>query len=257
MDIEWLNRLRRFELEKALILVPVAKGKFWLEVGAGTGYQAKLIQDRGFGVRAIDVGSSSYRHWRQFPVEDYDGVTVPARDGEFDVVFSSNVLEHIPHIDSFLRGEMKRVLRDEGIAIHIVPSASWRFWTSVTHYLDVPRRLWRYIRKTVGHRSDLTTMDASNDQRTRSISERVVGILFPCRHGERGGSLSELYLFSRLGWRQLFESTGWFVVDRISSGIFYTGVGVLGRALPINIRQRLARFLGSSTHIYVLRKARK
>ena len=50
----------------------------------------------------------------------YDGVKLPFNDNEFDVVLSSEVMEHVPDPEKFL-SEIYRVLRDGGVAIITVP----------------------------------------------------------------------------------------------------------------------------------------
>jgi 2-polyprenyl-3-methyl-5-hydroxy-6-metoxy-1,4-benzoquinol methylase len=67
-----------------------------LEFGAGTGKQALELQRRGFRVTAIEMLTSNYAEHRVFPILDYDGATIPLADASVDVVYSSNVLEHIP-----------------------------------------------------------------------------------------------------------------------------------------------------------------
>ena len=119
-----LKRIREYELELVIPLMP--PGSSVLEIGAGAGWQSKLLAEYGLGVEAIDVEDSRYESQRIWPVLIYDGENIPFPDSHFDVVFSSNVLEHIKQVDQFL-DEIKRVLKPDGIAVHIVPSTSWRF----------------------------------------------------------------------------------------------------------------------------------
>lgn len=73
------------------------------------------VAEAGFDVSGIDIPSSNLKDDRIWPVTDYDGKNIP-----FDIVFSSNVLEHIPHIYDF-QGEIERVLKPGSIVIHILP----------------------------------------------------------------------------------------------------------------------------------------
>src|SRR5436309_261412 len=97
-SIEFLHTIREHEIE--MISKHFAPGARILEIGGGTGYQAKLLADRGFKVATIDVGTSNYKDERVFPVTEYDGKVFPFPDATFDVVFSSNVLEHIADLAS-------------------------------------------------------------------------------------------------------------------------------------------------------------
>lgn len=207
-----LEAIRVHEVESAIPLMP-ANSRV-LEIGAGSGWQARALAQHGFNVEAIDLATSIYASSRVWPVTDYDGVSVPFAKGTFDVVFSSSTLEHIPHLRAF-QSEMKRVLKPRGIAVHIVPSASWRFWTSLTHLL-------RYL-------------------------------TLPVVHGEHATNVfSEAVIFRRRFWEKLFSDTGWDVQLHQRGGLFYTGCCIADHRLSIGLRRRLSKWLGSSVHIFVL-----
>ena len=80
---------------------------------------------------AIDLATSNYAHDRLFPVQDYDGRRIPLADRSVDVIFSSNVLEHVDNFDE-ISAEFRRVLKPEGFAIHVLPTTAWRFWSFVS-----------------------------------------------------------------------------------------------------------------------------
>lgn len=52
----------------------------------------------GGGVYSIDLPECVDAEKPYFPVRPYDGLRVPFADEVFDIVFSSHVLEHIPHL---------------------------------------------------------------------------------------------------------------------------------------------------------------
>ncbi len=213
-SLQHLESIRRFELEFARHAFGHS-GRL-LEIGAGTGWQAKALQAQGFEVDAIDLSSSNYKEHRVFPVVDYDGHRIPFGDDSFDVVFSSNVLEHIPHLEEF-QTELHRVLKPGGVAVHIVPSSSWRFWTNITHIL----KSWK----------------------------------IPDIHGEHAANaLTEIMVFRKSWWRQLYEKTGWQVVNVMPCPIFYTGRALMGKRISIPARHRISRILGGSSSLFVLRE---
>lgn len=247
MDYAFLSEIRARELQRVLEVLPTG-GKL-LEIGAGAGWQAKALSDAGFEVTAIDIESGGYEEQRVWPVKSYDGVKIPFPDSSFDIVFSSNVLEHIPHGEEF-QSEIRRVLRPQGRAVHVLPTATWRFWTSLAHYAFLGR-----LGVAILHRSDKDPLEgAIKRARRRSLRQKLRRALFPARHGEVGNTVSELYLFSRLRWRPLFERTGWKLDEVYPVGLFYTGYMVAGPSCGIRTRQLLSRALGSSGLIYVLRK---
>jgi len=91
------------------------KQYFWpgikvLEIGGGNGYQASLIAALGAYVESIDVVVSPAGGEAFYPVRIYDGITLPFSADSFDLIFSSNVLEHVSHLDQML-AEFHRVLK--------------------------------------------------------------------------------------------------------------------------------------------------
>jgi SAM-dependent methyltransferase len=246
-DIEWINALRRAEIEEVLDRLPELAGDL-LEIGGGSGQQALLLSERGFRVTSIDLASSEYRAGRVFPVQDYDGRHIPFPDASFDVIFSSNTLEHIAHLDDF-EGEMLRVLRSSGRAVHILPTEHWRLWTWVTHYPGVVNWLWRLRRR--GERA-MTGPDRPGVSRGSLLRKGLV----PPRHGERGNTLTEYRYFRRRWWSTHFERCGWRIVKSFDLGLFYTGYMLAHHRLPLTARRRLARLLGAACRCFVLVKER-
>jgi SAM-dependent methyltransferase len=256
MDLDFVRGLRQAELDLALTETAARKptGSSLVEIGGGGGWQAKLLSEAGYRVRSFDLAGSQFSTQRVFPIEDYDGHRIPAADAAFDIVFSSNVLEHIPHVHAF-QAELHRVLRPDGIAVHLLPTASWRLWTLLAHYPWLVKAVAEAFRATRGgRRSDDAQVVARAAQR-RSKAQLVSRILLSPRHGEAGNAFSEVWHFSRYRWTPLFEETGWRVVSRGSNGLFYTGYSVLGWQLSLAAPRRLSHLLGASCHIYVLEKA--
>ena len=66
---------------------------------------------------SIDIAGSDYENGGYFPVQIYDGSTIPYPDSTFDFVFSCNVLEHVAQRDKLL-AEIRRVLKPGGLFVH-------------------------------------------------------------------------------------------------------------------------------------------
>ena len=255
MDLDFVRGLRQAELDLALTEIASRKptGSSIVEIGGGGGWQVGMLTEAGFRVRSFDLAGSQFSANRTFAIEDYDGHRIPAADASFDIAFSSNVLEHIPHVRAF-QAELHRVLKPDGIAVHLLPTASWRVWTLLAHYPWLVKAGAEAFRATRGdRRSDDAHVVARAAQR-RSRTQLVSRILLSPRHGEAGNAVSEIWHFSRHRWTPLFEETGWRVVSRGTNGLFYTGYSVLGWQLSLTARRRLSHLLGASCHMYVLEK---
>jgi SAM-dependent methyltransferase len=229
-----LHFIRAYEI--AQLATRLKPGSYILEVGAGTGYQAKALSDRGFRVVAIDLPQSKYSDRRVFPVADYDGKTLPFPDRTFDIVFTSNVLEHVSSLERLL-AETRRVLKPHGYCIHAMPTVTWRVWSSLSGYIDLPPYL-------------LAVMSGHLRPGWRGFGKMVLGHLIPRSHGKVHPLFVELWTFSRMYWIKKFEKNGFQVVRAEPMRLFYTGWSVLGSSLSLRRRERLANFLGSSCTLY-------
>lgn len=266
MNLTYLESIRLSELESVLTVIKSEKpgSNNILEIGAGTGFQAKKLSENGYTVEAIDFEDSNYpenRIWRNYsenrvwPILNYDGEHIPFPNSNFDIVFSSNVLEHIFNLSKF-QDEIKRVLKLDGIVIHGVPSGTWRFWTNVAHYAYKFKTIFNVICKKVS--SKKSQLCNSLEIKTNRLSK--IGLLkklmFPSRHGKTGTALSEMLYFSKHNWYAIFTRSEWEVKKYLPNRLFYTGYAVLGSALPIQLRKYLSYFLGSSCHFFVLTKGK-
>jgi ubiquinone/menaquinone biosynthesis C-methylase UbiE len=240
-----LHFIREHEIE--LLAGYLRKGSRVLELGAGTGYQAQALTQRGFEVEAIDLPESRLSLSRVFPVTDYDGKAIPFPDASFDIVFSSNVLEHIRDLGPML-GETTRVLKPGGYAIHAMPSPFWRFWTTVAGPLDWPLFLMASLTGNTGE-----PRRARQESLAFRLAKGTVARFVPLRHGEKGNAMTELVTFSKRAWVRAFERHGFEVIAAEPMNTFYTGWFLLGRRWPMQARQRAARLLGSACWVYHVR----
>jgi SAM-dependent methyltransferase len=229
----FLSVIRSAEIDILSRLLP--PGAHMLDIGAGTGQQSRMFSERGFTVEAIDVEASNYAEEREFPIQNYDGTSIPFPDRHFDVVYTSNLLEHLQDLAS-MHDEIARVLKPDGFALHAMPTHSWRFWTSVSSIPD-------------------SFLYAMNETSWAGIRRRLVFPYIQERHGERGNILTEFFYFHPAWWRRNFRQNGYVILEDRPIGLFYTGNCVLSEIVPINTRKRLSSILGSAAHIYMVRPA--
>ena len=134
---DWLRHVRWREFEAAQIKLDGRKFQRALEIGSGTGIQAEWLAEFCDELFCSDV---SRKRWDSRPNR-----TIPANtsfltldatdlsrfpDQYFDLVWSSNVLEHVEAIGQCL-AETHRVLRPSGIGVHSMPSRYWKFVRSM------------------------------------------------------------------------------------------------------------------------------
>lgn len=126
-------------------------GAHVLDVGGGPGYWADAFADAGARYTPLDADAGELALHGRTPLPGTvigDGQSLPFKDGAFDLVYSSNVGEHVP--DPWRMGdEMLRVCRPGGIVFY-----SYTLWygpwggheTAPWHYLNGRYAAQRYER---------------------------------------------------------------------------------------------------------------
>lgn len=242
--MDHLSAIRRYELDTVLCDFPTA-GSRVIEIGGGTGWQARILSDHGYRVDSVDIHHPAGETF--FPVQLYDGFILPFPDNCFDVVFSSNVLEHVTDLDRLMR-EMIRILKPGGKMIHVLPTTGWRIWTSLAHYPFLLKYVASAGRVTMTTQVRPTVLGTLQ---RRGWVGTLRSVLIPPPHGTSSSSFSELFAFSAHRWKQTFYTAGLDVVRYKECGLFYTGHSLFPQ-IGIRGRQRIARALGSSSALYEL-----
>lgn len=242
----YLERIRGAELE-------VIKDLFEpdacvLEIGGGNGYQASVISSWGCKIVSLDLPRRTPHKPEYFQVQSYDGTKIPFPNKSFDIVFSSNVLEHIPATQlSVLFEEFHRVMKNDGKLIHLLPSTSWRVWTILFYYPYLIKKMMARL---------LTPRKAESNQsgeksKSANLSYLARHIWFVAPHGAYPNALSELYFYSRVRWMKLFESKRFRVQDILTNKLFYTGYQLMPGA-SLRLRRVLSYLLRPSCYVYLL-----
>lgn len=108
--------------------LPFARDGYVLDAGSGTGYGACYLADHGARfVEAVDLSPKAIAFSREhfprpnlrFQVMDLEKIT-GFRDRQFDLVFSSNALEHLLDVPAFFRSAW-RLLKPDGALVVAVP----------------------------------------------------------------------------------------------------------------------------------------
>jgi 2-polyprenyl-3-methyl-5-hydroxy-6-metoxy-1,4-benzoquinol methylase len=108
---------------------PCCLGRDVLDAGSGAGYGAAYLADAGArSVLGVDVSADavgfSQGHFQRpnlrFEALDLAALDVGLGEQRFDLIFSSNVLEHLPDVAAFLRAA-HGLLREGGAMIVAVP----------------------------------------------------------------------------------------------------------------------------------------
>lgn len=150
--------------------VTLRTGMRILDLGCGEGNTVRALRDAGFDALGCDVTLYPTPKARELidaglikaiPMDPYG---LPFGDAEFDLILSSEVLEHVMNYDSFV-AESHRVLRPEGLSLHIFPGR----WTPVEMHTYVPLASvyrnypWLRLWSTLGIRNEYQAGKAAGE----------------------------------------------------------------------------------------------
>jgi SAM-dependent methyltransferase len=112
-------------------LAKYARGGKFLDVGCNGGFMAEAAREAGFDAVGLDIDAVSIGYAREhYPANDYFIGTVEAftdqNSDHFDLIYSSEVIEHIPDVRSFCWA-ISSLLKPNGILFVTTPDIThWR-----------------------------------------------------------------------------------------------------------------------------------
>ena len=121
----------------ALGLVPPGRGRSALDVGARHGHQTRWLRERGYEVTSIDV-QACFDGCIQVDANE----RLPFDDGQFDLVWCSEVIEHLKDPERSL-AELRRVTRPGGDLILTTPNSYALLFRAIALLGLTPQRIQR------------------------------------------------------------------------------------------------------------------
>lgn len=201
-----------------------------LELGAGDTWQSRLLADYTKALISTDfdprIASQASADGIEYRVCDAERVDLEFPPESFDLVFSSNMLEHLPRPDLALSGVAK-ILKPDGVTIHVLPTPLWKLSQMTLH---VPQMIARAIERLSegGPRSlasglrpgtvpDPAVKDIipNNPKTTRAQRTILTRLLWPEPHGVSRSNAAEFRAFSRRRWVDTFSRAGLEVIEII------------------------------------------
>lgn len=120
-----------------------------LDIGCRDGYWSEKLKERGYEVSAVDI-EPHYSGAITHNVEN----GLPYPDGTFDLVWCTEVIEHL-YKPEFLLEEINRVLKPDGMAILTTPNSGVWFYYIVRLWGWTPQKLQNSDHKQFFKEKDL------------------------------------------------------------------------------------------------------
>ena len=240
----WIEFIRNQELLSIKKHLLDSKAKKILEIGGKDGYLARILADWGFEVISIDINPSS----TYFDVKEMNATMLEFKSDSFDLVFSSHVIAHIKD-KNLLFKEINRVLKNDGLIIHVVPSNWWSLITNFWHYVLLLRLLYKKIKSKSNSKEDLENndKDVSNHKKNR-----LKNLLFFHPLGTEKYFIIEIFKFSKKNWAKMFASYGYAIHNELNGPLVYSGYSIF-KNQGYKIRKWFAHVFPSS-YIFVIKK---
>lgn len=121
------------------LLTESLQGKKLLDAGCGTGWFSQKAVERGAITYSMDLGDKLLAQVKkkcQSNLIKGSVLSIPFEDNFFDVVISSEVIEHTPDPLKAI-SEFRRVLKPGGILVVTTPNRRWKFSLMIANLLNV------------------------------------------------------------------------------------------------------------------------
>ena len=248
----WHHFLRLRDLRQIFAEIPLDGISRVLELGAGDGVQTTVLRGMFPEVTPVDIAPSG-------DVEGMiiaDAADLPFENDSFDLIFSSNVLEHVEQLDVAF-DEMKRVLAPGGMMIHSMPTGTWKIvqllLRPIASAMKIVRRLLPGVPSGAGRAQEGSHGSLGGvRQKRRSLLQKLFGLVIPTVHGNSGNHLSEFFQFRPKWWKRRFDEAGLECVQ--SSPLFLHSPYDLLPYRFLGVRDLLGRAGLASVDVFWLRE---
>jgi SAM-dependent methyltransferase len=201
----------------------LARNKRVLDVGSGSGYGSDFLSKNAAQVLGLDASETAIKFSRdQYKQENlvYEiadlGKPLSLQDSSFELVFSSNVFEHVQNID-LLASECARVMAPDGFTVVAVPpicseAAMAADMQNQFHVHHIPPTAWeakllRFFHRVTCHAHTDGPKFPTSEDRWKEISRppdqvtiRDTDFEFPemtaAEMSQKGGSITAVFVCS-------------------------------------------------------------
>ena len=250
---EYTHKYKKKELGAVFSRCPERLFPMALELGAGDGFQATLLTRYVSKLISTELNPDILKNKNTESIEyrvcDAEEAVNMFDKKQFDLIFSSNLLEHLHDPSRALSG-IHGLLKDDGVTIHIMPNPFWKFCHLLLYILN--RCFIAFERIAKKGRFAGAPEEGSRSEK-RNTRRPLIHRMFTLKpHGASDGNIREFFAFTKSRWKKEFEKAGLELI-RIAKGPVHSGYG-FGLDCLRDIMERIGF---SSEYIYVAIKKRQ
>lgn len=252
---DWQNYLHNLRFKEIQLIKKYLDQNYEkiLEIGAGDGYQSQLLKDYCKELYCTEL--NEFRLKKSDPEINYlicdaENLEKYFSPNTFDLIFSSNLFEHLPNPELALRG-IKKILKADGLSINIMPNPFFALSIILLHYPNLLiTKFEKLVNRIISKEKNLVNRHSmeNNIKVKRNNSWLRKLLILPKPHGISDSFFAEARRFSKRAWIKLIKKEG-FEVEKIIKGPVYSGYGF--GLKPIT---KFLEFFGiTSEYIYILK----
>jgi len=238
-----------------------------LEIGCGNAFNSVMLSEHAKRTVATDIPQkNSETHSigldkaeqliKRLDIRNVDLVPcvseqLPFPDRTFDTVFSFYVLEHVMSKQKSLT-EIRRVLKDDGMVVSIVPNFVERIFNGISQYMYMTKRLFFYMGNKISGRKEKKPPSSDTAVKLNAVNSRDMTVSrfreiypnfpFPEPHGNYKSAVQELFQHMPVRWIELFKENGFSIENVFTTVIVPWGLFELcGAYAPLNIYRAIPR----------------
>jgi len=249
--VEWLNKIRSIEFD--IIFNKNINKRFHraLDLGAGEGFSSYRLNSISNFVFATDYNKSRLARIRSNQINRIvcDAEHLCFKKKQFDLVFSSNLLEHVLHPNQVLKN-IYEILSDDGFVVITVPNRIWKILHLIFFY---PNQMGSLIRRLFFSAQYEIQDSWSSNVKTKSRYSFLRRNIWPVPHGISKNNWSEFFTFSRNYWIKMFRENNFTLIREVNNLPLYSAHPLACLSTVLSVLSRLSL---SSSHAFILNKTK-
>jgi SAM-dependent methyltransferase len=230
---DWKTLFRKHELDLIFQKIPYKTFNYGLELGAGAHIQTEPLSqyctslisteyETRFDSPKLEKKTDNIKYISC----DAEKVNHTFKDKKFDLVFSSNMMEHLPDPDSSFKG-IYSILDNNGVSICTMPSVFMKILYLILFYPAVlpiyskriKNKLFTWLLRkdinTVVKNTVPNKIHNNNPKTTVRKKYILTKLLIPDPHGACKSNFKEIFYWRKSRWIKQIESHGFSIIKTI------------------------------------------